>query len=308
MPKTRTPNPRPTRSGVYVLIGPAQDPCCQSVGAALEAHGCRTLHLPDPFAHPARLAWRLSDEGSASRLNWRRRRSLADGDIAGVFVRRGGGVDPAGWEPGDLAYLQAEAYAALLAWLWSLPCPVVNRLPAALWYQPQQPLLAWHRLLRQSGLPALEMLITNEAQAARDFGRRRGPQAVDGAVYSPLTSGARYLVSQAQDWDGLAALQGRAPVCLARPHGAARLACVAGERVVWEGGAPPEAGALEPALRRFAAAAGLDFVQLALAPAGEALCVVAVEAQPQLERFGAEARQEIVEGVVERLAGRQRVL
>jgi hypothetical protein len=288
---------------VYVLIGPEHDEGCQSVGAALVAGGRRTLHLPDPFAHPARLAWQLSDEECASRLIWQRGRPVASEDISGVFVRRGGWRDPAGWDAADLAYLQAETYAALLAWLWSLPCPVVNRFSAAVWYQPQQPLLAWHRLLRDSGLRVLETLITNEAPAARDFGQRLAQEGVAGAVYSPLTSAARYLVAGARDWDGLAALQGHAPVCLARPHGEAQVVCVAGERVIWEGEAPPEAGALAPRLRRFAAAAGLDFVQLALAPAAEALCVVAVEPQPQLERFSPAARQQIVEGIVERLAG-----
>ncbi|MCC6188382.1 MAG: hypothetical protein IT318_05080, partial [Anaerolineales bacterium] len=209
----------------------------------------------------------------------------------------------AGWQPDDLAYLQAETQAALLAWLWSLRCPVVNRFPSAVWYQPQPPLLAWHRLLRNSGLPTLETLVTNLEPEARAFGQRLALDGVRGAVYGPLSSAARYLVSSEHDWSGLAALQGYAPVCLAAPHGAAQLACVVGEQVVWEGEPPPAAPGLEPALRRFAAAAGLAFVELALAPAAQGLCVVAVEPQPLLERYGDAAREHIVAGLVQLLTG-----
>jgi hypothetical protein len=208
-----------------------------------------------------------------------------------VLVRDVGWVDPAGWQqPKDLAYVQAETQAALLGWLWSLRCPVVNRYPPALWYRPQLALLAWRSLLWECGLPALPAVVTNVEQEARAFGRHIG------AVYRPMTSGAQYLVANDRDWDGLAAVQRRVPVCLTAPHGRPQSACVVGERVVWDGPPPPDAPRLDPALRRFAAAAGLAFVEVVLAEAadGNSPIVVGVEHHPQYERFGDVARRAIV--------------
>jgi hypothetical protein len=226
---------------------------------------------------------------------------VLDDHITGVLVRSAGWIDPTGWQPDDLAYMLAETQAALLAWLWSLACPVVNRYPSAIWYQPQLPLLSWQRLLRCCGLPTLETLVTNVEQEARAFGRRLALKGVAGAVYGPLTGNVRYLVTSDQDWSGLAAMQRYAPVCLASPSGAVQLVCVVGEQVVWEGEPSPEVAHFEPALRRFAVAAGLAFVELAFAPTSEGMCVVVVEPHPHFDRFGDAARQQIVEGLVQLL-------
>ena len=199
-----------------------------------------------------------------------------------MLVRTTGWIDPTGWQPDDLAYMQLETQAALLAWLWSLACPVVNRYPSAVWYHAQLPLLFWQRPLRLCGLPVLETLVTNVEQEARLFGRRLAQEGVPGAVYGPLTSAVRYLVSGDDDWSSLTAMQSYTPVCLAYPHGAARSVCVVGEQVVWEGEPSPEMALLEPALRRFATAAGLAFVELALASTSQGICVIAVEPHPSL--------------------------
>jgi len=155
-----------------------------------------------------------------------------------------------------------------------------------------------------SGLPTLGMLVTNVEQEARAFGQRLAMKGVSGAVYGPLTSDARYLVSGDDDWSGLAAMQRYAPVCLASPYGAAQLVCVVGEQVVWEGEPSPDAILLEPALRRFAAAAGLAFVELALASTSEGMCVTNVEPRPRFERFGDGAQQQIVEGLAHLLTAK----
>jgi hypothetical protein len=194
--------------------------------------------------------------------------------------------------------MQAETQAALLGWLWSLACPVVNRLPSALWYRPRVPSLSWQGLMRQCGLPAPEILVTNNDEEARAFGQRLDREGVGGAVYGPLTSDARYLISGDRDWDGLAALQQSTPVSLTYPHGEARLACVVGEEVVWEGEPTPEMTDMERALVRFAEAAGMAFVELALAPTPQGISVVRVEPHANLEHFGEAARKRIVEGIV----------
>lgn len=283
---------------LHLLLGHPQDPCCLGVLDLLNARNHPARIIANPLAHPSRFAWRLNNAESASQLAWDEGQPIAGDEIAGVLVRGTGWIEPAGWEPADLVYMQAETQAALLAWMWSLACPVVNRLPSALWYRPRAPLLSWQGLLRRCGLPTPEVLVTNIEDEARGFGRRLALEGVDDAVYGPLTSDARYLVGGDKDWRGLAALQQNAPVCLTYPHGAARLACVIGERVVWEGKPSSEMTTLEPALQRFAAAAGLAFVELAFAPTRQGICVIQVEPQANFAHFGEAARKHIVEGIV----------
>lgn len=283
---------------VHLLLGHPQDPCCRGVLDLLEARNHPARLITNPMVYPSRFAWRLDNAESSSQFAWDDEQPIEDDDLDGVLVRSTGWLEPAGWEPADLAYMQAETQAALLGWLWSLACPVVNRFPSALWYRPRVPPLSWQGAMRRCGLPTPEILVTNMDEEARAFGRRLDREGVDGAVYGPLTSDARYLISGDADWNGLAALQQSAPISLTYPHGEARLACVVGEQVVWEGEPASEMAALEPALLRFAAAAGLTFVQLALAPTAQGVCIIQVDPHANFEHFGEAARQRIVEGIV----------
>ena len=285
-------------TALYLLLGDPQDLCCQSVRMALEARNYPTQIIANPLLQ-LRFAWRLNNEQSASQLIWDEKPPLPDDQITGVLVRNIGWIEPIGWQPDDLAYMHAETQAALLAWLWSLACPVVNRYPAAIWYRPKVSLLCWQHLLQCCGLPTLETLVTNVEQEARAFGRRLALEGVAGVVYGPLTSDVRYLVTDNEDWSGLAAMQRCAPVCLTYPHGAAQFVCVAGDQVVWEGEPSPDAAQLETALHRFATATGLAFVEFAFAPTAQGICVIAVEPHPHFGHFGDTAKQRIVEGLVQ---------
>ena len=104
------------------------------------------------------------------------------------------------------------------------PCPVINPPDPALWYRPGNPFLSWHALLRRSGLPLPEVVVTSDPAEARAFRSRLATDGVAGAVYSPLTQAAGYLLSDDETWERLAVLQPRVPVCLSEPHGAARIA------------------------------------------------------------------------------------
>ena len=283
---------------MYLLLGSPQDLCCLGVQAALEARGYPARIVSNPLAYPSRFTLRLTNEESTSHLVWDQESPVFDENITGVLVRRSGWIDPTGWETKDLAYMQVETHAALLAWLWSLPCPVVNRYPAATWYQSHLHPLSWQRLLRRCGLPTPDTLVTNVEDESRAFGRQLAHEGVAGVVYGPLTRDVRYLITDNADWDGLAAMQRCTPVCLTYPHEAPQFVCVVGQETVWEGEPPPEAAQLEPALHRFATAAGLTFVELALARVSKGICVIAVEPYPHLEHFGDRARQQIVDGLV----------
>jgi hypothetical protein len=93
-------------------------------------------------------------------------------------------------------------------------------------------------------------------------------------------------------------VQQRSPVCLSEPHGAARPACIVGGEIVWDDGPPPEARALEPRLRRLAAASGLDFLEVVIAPFRGSLGVVLVEPMPVLAHFAPRSRLRILDALV----------
>lgn len=286
---------------MHLLLGNPEDLCLLGVREALDSRGHPTRIIANPLAHPLRLAWRLDNERSESCIAWPDELPIPDAQITGVLVRSTGWIDPVGWQRDDLIYMQSETQAALLAWLWSLPCPVVNRYPSSLWYRPQLPLLAWQRLLRRCGIPTMETLVTNVESDTRDFRRQLARNGVAGAVYGPLTSSVRYLLAGDEEWDGLVALQNRAPVCLAAPHGAAQFLCLVGGTAVWEGVPSAKAAVLAPALLRFAAAAGLAFVEIALAPVAGDICVIAVEPYPNLGHFENATQRKIVETIADLL-------
>lgn len=283
---------------VHLLLGHSGDSCCTGVLARLAARGLPAHIVASPLAPPARLAWRLADDGLTGRFD------LGDdpAEIAGVLVRGTAWFDPAGWAPVDHAYMQAEMLAATLAWLAGLPCPVINRPSAALWYGGRASLLSWRPLLRRCGLPVPEQVITNDRAEARAFRRRLAADGVAGAVYAPLTGDAGYLVATDAAWEGLADLQERSPVCLSEPHGAAHPACIVGGEVVWDDDAPPESRALAPRLRQLAAATRLDFLEVAIAPLRRGLGVVMVEPMPVLEHFATPARARILDALTALLA------
>lgn len=276
-----------------MLLGHSEDPCCAGVLARLSARGLPGRIVASPLAPPACLAWRLEGGGLTSRL-------VVDdepAEIAGVLVRGTAWVDPVGWAPEDHAYMQAEMLAVTLAWLAGLPCPVINRPSAALWYRGRDSLIAWRPLLRRCGLPVPDQLITNDPGEARAFGDRLAAAGVDGTVYAPLTSDVGYLIATDAAWQGLANVQERSPVCLSEPHGAIRPACIVGGEIIWDDGPPPEARALEPRLYRLAAASGLNFLEVVTAPFRGGLGVVMVEPMPVLEHFAPRSRARILDSL-----------
>lgn len=283
---------------MHLLLGHSGDSCCAGVLARLAARSLPARIVASPLAPPARLDWRLDDDGLTSRLAF----DDDPAEIAGVLVRGTPWVDPASWAPEDHAYMQAEMLAATLAWLAGLPCPVVNRPSAALWYRGRASLLAWRPLLRRCGLPIPDQLITNDLAEARAFGHRVAADGVAGAVYAPLTGQAEYLVATDAAWQGIADLQERSPVCLSEPHGAVLPACIVGSQIIWDHDPPPEARALAPRLGRLAAATGLDFLEVVTAPLRRGLGVIMVEPMPALEHFAPPTRVRILDELTALLA------
>ena len=287
---------------MHLVLGYPDDTCCAALVERLTADGHVARLIASPFAPPARLTLRIEPDGATTTAL-----ALGDGPaeaIESVFVRGRGGLDPAGWEPGDYAYMQAESQAALLAWLDALECPVVNRLDAELWYRARTTLLHWLGQLRDSGLRIPETIVSDSVEALAAFRGRLESGAVPGAVFKALTREGEWLVGPGE-WSGVRALQAHGPVCLAEPHGPVMLLCVVGEGIVWGGEPSAAERALEERLVDFAQGAGLAFVEIALAEVRAGPAVVHIDPQPRLENFAPEVRRRIVDALAELLTGRR---
>ena len=279
---------------MFILLGTLEDPCLAAVGRALAERSRESLVIGDPFMDPAGTAWRFDGGGSDTVLAIGGSTIPVEGVLAARRAARPF-EKSAQWTQQDLLYTHAEADAALLGWLWGLPCPVIDRLPAWLWYGIRRPIVAWGPLLQQHGLPPLASVVTGYADELSRF-----MQGQAGAALEPIAgAGVRHLV-QPSGVHQVAETAPMAPVRLSELHEGGWRACVAGAHVVWDDGTPDEARRLSSRLAAFAAAAGLAFVEFVIA-SGEAPRMVDVEHRPRFELFGSAAQAAIADGVAEAL-------
>lgn len=290
---------------MHIIIGDVYDPFCIQVNEFLKRQDQSVLILSNPLLDPCSFDWRLTNGESKSQLVWNGE-TVFDHEIESVFVRTFGWIDPSGWQKDDLAYMQSETHAALLAWLWSLTCPVVNRYSPDIWYRPKPPLLFWQPLLRRSGLSIIETLITNAPEEANHFRHQLNSSGVAGAVYNSLTSELSYLVTEEEEWNGIKRMQKHSPVCFTHPHGEPQFVCVVGDHIIWNDGSPANMRTLEPLLDAFAKTAGLTFVELALSTNGNDLNVIAVDPYPKWDHFDSSARRQIVKSIIILLTEKKR--
>lgn len=290
---------------MHLILGHRSDPCCSGVEAGLRERGLPVRLVDMPFAPPALFSLRIESDGTPLRARGALKFDDTDSEVESVLVRASGRLDRAGWDTADHAYMQAEVQAVLLAWLAALDCPVINRAAAEIWYRPRNPLLYWVPLLRRCGLPAPETVMTDDPNTAREFRCRLEADHMPGAACASLLREGTWLVRD-DDWAGVAALQARAPVCLMEPHHGAHSACVVGGQVIWDGQPELVLADLAPSMIRFAKAAQLDFLELALARVRRGWAVVHIDPLPRLEHFGASAQSLILETLVGLLTGSAR--
>ena len=289
---------------MYLVIGHDSDPLSQGVATALRDHGHEVALTPEPLSAAGTFTWALETHRSESQIRGLSGHGIPSDELQGVLVRAlGGPLTRDGWAAEDFAYVQAEVHALLLAWLWSLPCRVVNRMSADLWFRPQRAYPEWHPLLVRCGLPAPAAQITNLLDAARTFAA-----ASDGVMtYAPLTSAARYPVATDHDWEELGKVMAVVPVCLVEPcSDAAHYACLIGNEVVWDGRADPGAAEREVfqhGLRRLAAMLRLDFVQIEVRAGHTGLCCTGVDFYPHLASYAPQRQEALIAGVVAVLEG-----
>lgn len=288
---------------MYLLIGTEADACCRLVAEALRANGHAARLTDDPLAGEVAFAWSLDGGRVTSHLRWADGTDAPGDRLRGVLVRsQGGALAPDGWAADDLAYLRTEGQSALLALVWSLPCPVVNRPPADLWFRPQRPFPEWRTVLHRCGLPTPVVRVTNDPAAARRFAERWAR-----VTYAPLTSPTRYPIVGERQWAELDKVMQRLPVCLMEPCGdEPTYAVVVGREVVWgDRDAVPEQGrlAIEAGLRRLAATLGLVTLEAELRDSDGGASCVGIDPYPRFERYDAPTQAALTAGLVGALGG-----
>lgn len=278
---------------MYLIFGVLHDSCSVRVHDMLVERDCLVRVVTSPF-EDSEFSWRLDTTNSSSRIRWADGSSLCEQDIDGILLRAPGWIDPTGWQNEDFSYAQTESQSALLAWLWSLDCQVINRLQPAYFYSPRTSPLFWQRLLQRSGLPTPEAMITNVHNSTQHFRDSFSNIGIAGVVYETMIRSSQYLVGTEREWIGLSSLQRVAPVCLIAPHASTKSVCVVGNRLLWSADPTPEEVNLESCFRQCAREAGLAFVEFILGPAPNSTCVVAVEVYPRLEHFSEHTQEAII--------------
>jgi hypothetical protein len=215
-----------------------------------------------------------------------------------------------GWSEADTSYMSSEMQAALLGWLWSLPGVVVNRLPAWLFLMPRPSLLQWIPLLTRAGLTVPSVVIGNSKERLRNW----RAQHAEGAVLAPISTHTHFALHTDAEWEGVLRLAGHSTVALQQAHGETQLACVIGDTVVWNsrhGAASAQMQSLDASLLRFAHAAGLNFVQIAVAEQAQPLygdlacAVVSVDTHPEFTLFEETRQHEITQALTDLLTSEE---
>jgi hypothetical protein len=270
-------------SQMYLLISNDDDWLCGAVMSLLKEKGLGVRVIGNPALSSHSFAWRFNTDCSTSRLVLQDGASMTDREVEGVLVRTPALVLPQGWEKPDLHYLENEIDGALLGWLWSLNCQVINRYPASLWYRQRgnaSPLF-WLSLLEHSGLYGLPSLISNVQESMAAFALA----ADEGIAYAPVTAATRYPLVTNDIQNGVAAMRRLGPVHLTRLCAVTQSACIIGSHVVWSGNVPENADVLESALIKLSNAAGLTFMEVTIGRAENGIAVTAVNPYPSLLQF-----------------------
>jgi hypothetical protein len=240
---------------MYLFLGEADDALGRDVRQTLEERGAQVRVLPDPFSQ--RFSWRLDSIQTSSVVTFEDGTDLVDSDISGLLLRRSKTPQTNRVSADDDSYIETEIEAAILGWIWSLPCPVINRLPAWLWYCPNLPLQFWGPLLQANGLQGIDL-----GKLERNTGATNTKESEAFGIGD---------LSIAYGW-----------------------ACVVGHKVIWDR-ARPNFDRCETALIELTRCAGLSFLEIAVAKTSDGFGVNEVNPFPDLTRFCPSSRCAVTE-------------
>lgn len=128
---------------MVLLVNYTGDPLCVDLLKALTERGHPARAIQDLYQSPGRISSRLGAERSSTSFRLETGGTSVEAEISGVFVRKSPFARKEGWALDEATYVHAEKEAALLGWIWGLPCPVINRYPPELWFEPVESLEFW---------------------------------------------------------------------------------------------------------------------------------------------------------------------
>ena len=280
---------------MFLSIG-LDELCGRLAGQQLRDRGETVLALAQPLRDTLSFEWLQTNAGSASYLWSSRARepTVASERIQGVLVGR---CDELATEP--------ESFAGLFAWLWSLDCPVINRLSPRLWFRGRWSPLEWQPILKQHHLRAPRGLVTSELDAVRAFGQRWGGTL----TYQPISSLRRYPVASPSDWDGLKRILSHVPVCVLEPVSADRIyVCGVGGQCTWSAEAADVLDArtrdrMESGISSLGRALDLSVCELEFGLSADEPVCLSVSVFPQLGYYPEPRQHDIVGQLVSLVSG-----
>lgn len=188
----------PGTEPVWVL-GEPEDGDALWLAAALRDRGVEVeFVLPEELVADAVLTLRI-DAGVASSLRLQDGRALAAGSASLIINRLVGLAEPTAASTADRAFLAEEWRAAVVAWLRSLACPVINPPRAASVRGPELPVAAWRATASAFGIPVADWDSRTEASEEGSFellclgGRVLGQRPIPRALARSLGAVAEYV-------------------------------------------------------------------------------------------------------------------
>jgi|GEM_PF-4194039 len=288
--------------GVVLILGHSDDLCCRKVQEQLLGRGRQVLYLPEDRILPGLdFTWEVHGRTLRGRVRYGGQQAEFE-EIDAVLTRSYGvPVSLETYATTNGRYVSSEWNALTMAWLASLPCPVVNRLRPELWYRVSLNVTVLAALVPAAPFKRPRTMVTTRIEDARDFHRRCGGRV----RYEPLTQRVGYRVDSDEGLGKLAALSGTLPFQVSEVlDGEPFEAFVVGEHVVMMGAdrsvahEPPGHAAGDA--REVVRALGLTFCRLALIhAAGDDWYILGAERIPQLYDCGEDVQNLVVEHLAE---------
>ncbi|MBV8102267.1 MAG: hypothetical protein JOZ31_24245 [Verrucomicrobia bacterium] len=139
---------------------------CLDLRKGLTERGHSVRAIQDLYCSPAKISWRLGTDRWSTNFRLETGGASFEAEISAVFVRKSPFAQKEGWALDEATYVHAEKEAALLGWTWGLPCPVINRYPPELWFEPVESLEFWRGRIERFDL---ELLSTGSEQAVPSY-------------------------------------------------------------------------------------------------------------------------------------------
>jgi hypothetical protein len=277
---------------MYLILGEPPPSLAGSLRTGFDAMDAEILWVTDLISQ-VELVWRLDTSCSTFELHLENGRTLDEEQLLGVVTLAPSNGDNS--EIKEKEYFRAEKRATLLAWLWSLQCPVINRIPPMLCISTHVPLALWRPALGRCGLPAVDSILSNLPSELEKFVSELSGEC----DYVPLSIKEVYRVATPADFDGLMKLTQFCPVSLTQYGPLTYMACIVKRNVFWNQSGPPVLTTLQDRLMQLTVITGLSFLEVGVVVAGGTPSVFSINPFPELDQFEPETCHGIAEALLD---------